>query len=68
MGLAAHYRGDTEKARTLLEEAQTNLREGGGGQGLARPMSNVLVDTRTHDLLAETTDRYENSLNQPLGE
>ena len=31
-------------------------------------MSNVLVDTHTHDLLAETTERYENSLNLPLGE
>ena len=31
-------------------------------------MSNVLDDTHTHDLLAETTERYENSLNLPLGE
>jgi hypothetical protein len=68
MGLEAHCRGDTEKARTLLEEAQTKLREGGGGQGISWPMSNVLVDTHTHDLLAETTERYENSLNLPLGE
>ena len=68
MGLAAHYRGDTEKARTLLEEAQTNLREGGGGQGISWPLSNVLVDTHTHDLLVETVRRYENALNLPLEE
>lgn len=68
MGLEVHCRGDTEKDRTLLEEAQTKLREGGGVQGISWPMSNVLVDTHTHDLLAETMERYENSLNLPLGE
>lgn len=31
MGLEVHCRGDTEKDRTLLEEAQTKLREGGDG-------------------------------------
>ena len=68
LGLAAHYRGETVEAQILLEEAQTNLREGGGGQGLSWPMFNVLVDTRTHNLLVETVRRYENALNLPLEE
>ena len=42
-----------------------NLREGGGGQGLSWPISNVLVDTRTHELLVEATNRYQASLNLP---
>jgi tetratricopeptide (TPR) repeat protein len=68
LGLVAHVRGEAAKAQTLLEEAQTNLREGGGGQGLAWPLSNVLVDSRTHDLLVEVTDRYQASLNLPIDE
>ena len=65
LGMAAHFRGDAKGAQLLLTEAQTNLREGGGGQGLSWPISNVLVDTRTHDLLVEVTNRYQNSLNLP---
>jgi len=68
LGMVAHVRGEAEKAQTLLKEAQTNLREGGGGQGLAWPLSNVSVDTGTHDLLVEVTDRYQANLNLPLDE
>ena len=65
LGMVAHLRGQTAEAQRILVEAQTHLREGGGGQGLSWPISNVLVDTRTHDLLVEATKRYENSLNLP---
>ena len=65
LGMAAHFRGETAEAQLLLTEAQTNLREGGGGQGLSWLISNVLVDTHTHDLLVEATNRYQNSLNLP---
>ena len=68
LGMAAHFRGETVEAQLLLTEAQTNLREGGGGQGLSWPISNVLVDTRTHDLLVEATNRYQSSLDLPAGE
>ena len=68
LGMAAHFRGDTKEAQLLLSEAQTNLREGSGGQGLAWPISNVLVDTRTHVLVVEVTNRYQNSLNLPPDE
>ena len=68
LGMAAHFRDETEAALRLLTEAQTSLREGGGGQGLSWPISNVLVDTHTHDLLVEATHRYENSLNLPPAE
>ncbi len=68
LGMAAHFRGDTKEAQLLLVEAQTHLREGGGGQGLSWPISNVLVDTRTHDLLVEATNRYQNGLNLPPAE
>ena len=60
--MASHFRGETDGAQVLLTEAQTNLREGGGGQGLAWPISNVLVDTSTHDRLVESTTRYQSSL------
>ena len=63
LGMAAHFRSETDEAQRLLGEAQTELREGGGGQGLSWPMSNVLVDTHSHDLLVEVTNRYQNSLN-----
>ena len=66
--MAAQLRGESDEAQRLLVEAQTNLREGGGGQGLSWPISNVLVDTRTHDLLVEATNRYQNSLNLPAAE
>ena len=68
LGMAAHFRGETEEAQLLLVEAQTNLREGGGGQELSWALSNALVDTRTHDLLVEVTDRYQASLNLPPAE
>ena len=47
LGMAAQLRGETDEAQRLLVDAQTNLRAGGGGQGLSWPLSNVLVDTRT---------------------
>ena len=62
LGMAAHFRGDEAEAERILTEAQTHLREGGGGQGLSWPISNVLVDTRTHNLLVEATNRYQASL------
>ena len=68
LGMAAHFRGKREKAERLLTDAQTNLREGGGGQGLSWPISNVLVDTRTHALLVEVTNRYQNGLALPPAE
>ena len=66
--MAEHLRGETEEAERRLVEAQTNLREGGGGQGLSWPISNVLVDTRTHDLLVEATHRYQSGLDLPANE
>ena len=68
MGMAAHFRGEAEEAQLILTEAQTNFREGVGGQGLSWPISNVLVDTRTHDLLVEATNRYQASLDLPPDE
>ena len=68
LGLAAHFRGETESAQLLLTEAQTNMREGGGGQELSWAISNALIDTRTQDLLIEATDRYKASLNLPPAE
>ena len=49
-------------------QAQTNLREGGGGQELSWAISNALVDTHTRDLLVEATNRYQNGLDLPLEE
>ena len=68
LGIAAQFRGETAEAQRLLAEAQTNLREGDGGQGLSWAISNALVDTSTHDLLVEATDRYQNGLNLPPAE
>ena len=68
LGLAAHFRGETEEAQRILREAQTDLREGGGGQELSWSLSNALIDTRTQDLLIEATDRYQSSLNLPAAE
>jgi hypothetical protein len=68
MGLVAHLRGDEEAAGEALVRAQTHLREGGGGQGLAWPLSNVLVDTHTHDLLIDATRRYYAGLTLPADE
>ena len=68
LGMAEHLRGETEEAERRLVEAQTNLREGGGGQGLSWPISNVLVDTRTHELLVEATNRYQSGLDLPADE
>ena len=68
LGMTAQLRGEMEEAQLFLTEAQTNLREGGGGQGLSWPISNVLVDTRTHDLLVEATRRYQAGLDLPAAE
>jgi len=68
LGMAAHFRGETEEAQRLLGEAQTDLREGGGGQELSWAICNALVDTRTQDLLIEATDRYQANLNLPPDE
>ena len=68
LGMAAHLRGDVAEAQRHLGEAQTHLREGGGGQGLSWPISNVLVDTRTHDLLVDATRRYQAGLDLPAAE
>ena len=68
LGMAAQFRGETAEAQRLLAEAQTNPREGDGGQGLSWAISNVLIDTHTHDLLVEATDRYQASLSLPLAE
>ena len=65
LGMVAHFQGQADDAQQLLAEAQTNLREGGGGQGLSWPISNLLVDTSTQDLLIEATERYKRSLNLP---
>ena len=66
--LSMLFRGETESAQRLLTEAQTYLREGGGGQELSWAISNALVDTRTHDLLVEATNRYQASLSLPPDE
>ena len=58
LGMVTQLRGQSDEAHQLLVEAQSNLREGGGGQGLSWPISNVLVDTRTHDLLVDAIHRY----------
>ena len=68
LGMAAHFRGEMDEAQRFLTDAQTILREGGGGQGLSWPLSNVLVDTHTHDLLVEATQRYQASLSPPPAE
>jgi len=68
LGMAAHFRGESEEAQRLLGEGQTELREGGGGQELAWAISNALVDTRTQELLIKATDRYKQSLNLPFAE
>ncbi|MBP63418.1 MAG: hypothetical protein CMJ62_17995 [Planctomycetaceae bacterium] len=66
LGLAAHFHGDTESASKVLGEAQTNLREGGGGQELAWAISNALIDTSTQELLIEAADRYKSGLGLPF--
>ena len=68
LGMALHFRGETEEAQRLFGEAQTHFREGGGGQGLFWPISNVLVDTSTHDLLIDATRRYQTGLDLPTAE
>jgi len=68
LGLAAHFRGEADKAQLLFTEAQMNLREGSGGQGLSWAISNALIDTRTHALLVEATHRYQNGLSMPPAE
>ena len=68
LGIAVHLRGETEEAQRLLGEAQTHFREGGGGQGLSWPISNLLVDTSTHYLLIDATRRYQSGLDLPTSE
>jgi hypothetical protein len=68
LGLLAQSRGDSDESEQLLAEAQTKLREGGGGQGLSWPISNVLLDTSTSETLIATTDRYQASLSLPAAE
>jgi tetratricopeptide (TPR) repeat protein len=68
IGLAAHLRGEEQEAEETLVKAQTHLREGGGGQGLSWPLSNVLVDTHTHELFMDATRRYYAGLNLPADE
>ena len=65
LGMAAHIRGEADEAEQILTNAQTNLREGSGGQGISWPISNALVDTRTYDQLIEATNRYQASLYLP---
>ena len=67
-GMAVHFRGETEETQRLLGEAQTHFREGGGGQGLSWPISNLLVDTSTHYLLIDATRRYQSGLDLPAAE
>ena len=68
LGMAAHLRGEAEEAEQILTNAQTNLREGSGGQGISWPISNALIDTRTHHQLVEATNRYHASLELPPAE
>jgi len=68
LGSIAWYRGETDEAQLLIVEAQTNLREGTGGQGLSWGFSNALVDTHTHELLIEATHRYQASLDLTAAE
>ena len=68
LGMVTQLRGESDETHQLLVEAQSNLREGGGGQGLSWPISNVLVDTRTHDLLVDAIHRYQAGLDLPAAE
>ena len=61
LGMAAYFNGEKDKAQSYLTEAQINLREGGGGQGISWPLSNVMVDTRSHDQFIEVGIRYQAS-------
>ena len=65
LGMTAHIRGDAEAAQRFLAEAQIDLREGGGGQNLSWPISNVMVDTHTREMRIEATRRYQNAVNLP---
>ncbi|MBC8281191.1 MAG: hypothetical protein H8E48_10430 [Chloroflexi bacterium] len=68
LGISAHLSGDADEAQSLLGEAQTHLREGGGGQGLSWPLSNVYINTSTHEAIFEVTERYQASLSLPTDE
>ena len=68
LGMAEQSRGQGDEAERLIEEAQTQLREGGGGQGLSWGLSNALIDTRTHDLLVAAAHRYQAGLDLPATE
>jgi hypothetical protein len=67
-GFVAHLGGEAEEAERLLMEAQTHLREGGGGQALSWPLSNTMVDTHTYESLLEVTRRYYDALTLPAAE
>jgi hypothetical protein len=65
LGMAEQSRGQGDEAERHIVEAQTQLREGGGGQGLSWGLSNALIDTRTHDLLVDAAHRYQAGLDLP---
>ena len=68
LGIVDHYRGETSEAERQIAEAQVLLREGSNGPGLSWALANSLIDTRNHDLMVETTDRYQASLELPADE
>ena len=68
LGMTEHYRGEKDESLRLIAEAQTQLREGTGGQGLSWALSNAPVDTCTHDLLVDATRRYQSALESPATE
>jgi len=67
-GIIDHYIGNTLESEHQIAEAQVLLREGSNGPGLSWALANALVDTRNHDLMIETTDRYQASLELPADE
>ena len=68
LGMAEHFRGNVIEPERLIAEAQVQLREGTGGQGLSWALSHSPVDTRTLKLLREVTSRYEAALTSPTDE
>jgi hypothetical protein len=51
LGVAEHFRGNVDEPHRLIAEAQVQLREGTGGQGLSWALPNSPVDTRSSELL-----------------
>ena len=68
LGIIDHIVGNTLESESQIAEAQILLREGSNGPGLSWALANARVDTRTHDLMVETTDRYQASLELPATE